>query len=174
MPEQPSTTLDPQWASVIYCAFGRECVLKLEQFQELVLGYELTRLPFLQVALKPPICADSVKSALPSGFQGVNDRGIVYGGWVQQQLILQHPSIGCFVTHCGSGSLSEALMNECQLVLFPQVGDQIINAGMMGSDLRVGVEVEKDEEDGSFTKDGVCKAVKDVMDEERDWEGGES
>ncbi|CAM8994846.1 unnamed protein product [Rhodiola kirilowii] len=178
VPEQStSTDLDTKWVdwlsqfqskSVIYCAFGSECVLKLEQFQELLLGYELTGRPFL-VALKPPIGADSVESALPEEFQErVKDRGIVYGGWVQQQLILAHPSIGCFVTHCGSGSLSEALMNECQLVLFPQVGDQIINARMMGLDLRVGVEVEKNGEDGSFTRDGVCKAVNDVMDKESD------
>uniref|UniRef100_A0A7N0RDT5 Glycosyltransferase n=1 Tax=Kalanchoe fedtschenkoi TaxID=63787 RepID=A0A7N0RDT5_KALFE len=177
VPEQPVAALDTRWASwlskfkpktVIYCAFGSECVLKLDQFQELVLGFELTGLPFL-VALKPPAGADSAESALPDGFQNrVKDRGVVHGGWVQQQLILEHPAIGCFVTHCGSGSQSEALMNECQLVLFPQAGDQIINARMMGLDLRVGVEVEKDDEDGSFSKEGVCKAVKDVMEEGSD------
>ena len=25
-------------------------------------------------------------------------------------------SVGCFVTHCGSGSLIEAMVNECQLI----------------------------------------------------------
>ncbi|KAK0579979.1 hypothetical protein LWI29_034427 [Acer saccharum] len=85
--------------------------------------------------------------------------------WVQQQLILNHPSVGCFVTHCGSSSLSEAMMTECQLVLLPNVGDQIINARLMGGDLKVEVEVEKGEEDGLFTKEGVCRAVMTVMDE---------
>ena len=36
--------------------------------------------------------------------------------------------MGCFVTHCGSGSLTEAMVNECQLVLLPHAGDQFINA----------------------------------------------
>ncbi|GAU51127.1 hypothetical protein TSUD_92690 [Trifolium subterraneum] len=94
-------------------------------------------------------------------------RGVVYGGWVQQQLILEHPSVGCFITHCGSGSLSEALVNKCQLVLLPNVGDQILNARMMGNNLKVGVEVEKGE-DGLYTKESVCKAVSIVMDDENE------
>lgn len=86
--------------------------------------------------------------------------------WVQQQLILKHPSVGCFVTHCGAGSLSEALVSECQLVLLPRFGDQFLNARLMSGELRVGVEVEKGEEDGLFTKEGVCNAVMAVMDRE--------
>ena len=48
--------------------------------------------------------------------------------------------MGCFVTHCGSGSLSEVRVTECQLVLVPHIGDQIINARLMGGDLKVGVD----------------------------------
>lgn len=171
MPEPPTTTLEEQWAkwldgfkpnTVIFCAFGSECMLKKDQFQELVLGFELTGLPFL-AALKPPMGADNIESALGEGFkERTQGKGVVHGGWIQQQLILAHPSVGCFVTHCGFGSLSESLVNECQLVLLPQVGDQIINARLMGRDLKVGVEVEKGE-DGAFTKDTVCKAILSVM-----------
>ncbi|GLT80896.1 hypothetical protein SLA2020_523070 [Shorea laevis] len=174
IPERTSLALDEKWEtllggfgakSVIYCAFGSECVLEKEQFQELVLGFELTGLPFL-AALKPPMGFQDVESALPGGFEDrVKGKGFVHGGWVQQQLILKHPSVGCFVTHCGSGSLWEAMVNECQMVLLPHVGDQIINARMMGGDMRVGVEVQKGE-DGFFTRENVCKAVMSVMDAE--------
>ncbi|KAL7185434.1 hypothetical protein ACSBR2_027386 [Camellia fascicularis] len=174
IPEPPTSPLEEKWAtwlgqfeprSVIYCAFGSECNLKMNQFQELVLGLELSGLPFL-AALKPPIGSDSVQAALPEKFETrVEQRGIVHGGWVQQQLILEHSSVGCFITHCGSGSLSEALVNTCQLVLLPNVGDQIINARMMSRNLKVGVEVEKGE-DGLFTRESVCRAVRVVMDEE--------
>ncbi|KAK2634295.1 hypothetical protein Ddye_029087 [Dipteronia dyeriana] len=174
LPEPAGSVLEPKWVnllggfeakSLIYCAFGSECNMKKDQFQELLLGFELTGLPFL-AALKPPIGCDTIESALPEGFEErVKGRGFVHGGWVQQQLILNHPSVGCFVTHCGSSSLSEAMMTDCQLVLLPYVGDQIINARLMGKDLKVGVEVEKGEEDGLFTREGVCRAVKTVMDE---------
>ncbi|KAL2944729.1 Anthocyanidin 3-O-glucoside 2''-O-glucosyltransferase [Bienertia sinuspersici] len=58
----------------------------------------------------------------------------------------------------------EALVSECQLVLFPQVNDQFINARMMSLDLKVGVEVEKGE-NGGITKDGICKAINIMMDD---------
>ncbi|KAI8008202.1 Anthocyanidin 3-O-glucoside 2''-O-glucosyltransferase [Camellia lanceoleosa] len=51
------------------------------------------------------------------------------------------------------------------LGLPPNVGDQIINARMMSRNLKVGVEVEKGE-DGLFTRESVCRAVRVVMDEE--------
>lgn len=154
--------------TVIFCAFGSECILKSNQFKELLLGFELTGMPFL-AALKPPIGAETMNSALPEGFSDrTKGRGLVHGDWVQQQLILSHPSVGCFVTHCGSGSLTEAMVNECQLVLLPQAGDQFINARIMSGDLKVGVEVEKSEEDGLFTREAVCKVVRSVMDNDSD------
>ncbi|KAK3020277.1 hypothetical protein RJ639_047717 [Escallonia herrerae] len=173
VPDPPTSTLDERWTkwlngfkpkTVIFCALGSECSLKKNLFQELILGLELTGLPFI-AALKPPIGADTVESALPEGFEERTQRkGVVYGGWIQQQFILANPSVGCFVTHCGSGSLAEGMVNECQLVLLPHVGDQIINARLMNDDLKVGVEVEKGEEDGVFSKESVCKAIRLSMD----------
>lgn len=175
LPEPPTSGLDERWVkwldqfgpkSVIYCAFGSEARLKREQFQELLVGFEVTGLPFF-AALKPPIGAETVEEALPEGFTSrTGKRGVVEGGWVQQQLILSHPAVGCFVTHCGWGSTSEALVNECQMVLMPHFGDQLINARLMGGDLKVGVEVERGDEDGLFSREGVVKAIKLAMDGE--------
>lgn len=174
VPEKPSFALEKKWANwlerfgcktVIFCSFGSECILKKDQFEELVLGFEMTGLPFF-AALKLPEGFPTIESALPEGFEErVKGRGVIHFGWVQQQIILGHPSVGCFVTHCGSGSLSEAMVTECQLVLLPHVGDQFINARMMSGDLRVGVEIERGEENGLFTRASVCKAVREVMDD---------
>ncbi|XP_028807758.1 UDP-glycosyltransferase 79B30-like [Neltuma alba] len=172
---QTSTTLELKWdrwlagfkhGSVIYCAFGSEFKLELSQFQELILGLELSGMPFL-VAVKPPKGYESIEASLPEGFEErVRGRGIVHGGWVQQQLILKHSSVGCFVTHCGSGSMLEALLSHCQLVLLPAIFDQIINARMISDRFKAGVEVKKGEEDGLFTKESVCEAVRSVMNKE--------
>ncbi|KAK7412404.1 hypothetical protein VNO78_03863 [Psophocarpus tetragonolobus] len=171
-PDPPTSILEEKWVTwlggfkprtVIFCAFGSECSLKSNQFEELLLGFELTEMPFL-AALKPPTGVETIESALPEGFhERTKGRGVVHGDWVQQQLILSHPSVGCFVTHCGSGSLTEAMISECQLVLLPHAGDQFINARIMSRDLKVGVEVEKSE-DGLFTKEALCKVVIAVMD----------
>ncbi|KAK7335416.1 hypothetical protein VNO80_27239 [Phaseolus coccineus] len=146
IPEPPNTVLEEIWRSwlgsfkddsVVFCSLGSEWKLPHGQFQELLLGLELTGLPFLAAVI-----------------------------W---QLILEHSSVGCFITHCGTGSLTEGLVNKCQMVFLPQLnGDQIINARMMGRNLKVGVEVEKGEEDGLVTKERISKAVKIVMDEENE------
>ncbi|KAM3343593.1 cyanidin 3-O-galactoside 2''-O-xylosyltransferase FGGT1-like [Capsicum galapagoense] len=155
-----------QEKTVIFCAFGSECKLKKDQFQELVLGLELTDLPFFAV-LKPPVEAETIDEALPEGFtERTQGKGIVHSGWTEQQLMLSHPSVGCFVTHCGGSSLSEAMINECQLVLVPNIGDQFINARLFSGDLKVGVEVERHEENGFFTKVGICKAINMIMNDE--------
>ncbi|KAI5412226.1 hypothetical protein KIW84_057045 [Lathyrus oleraceus] len=178
LPESPTTSLDEKWASwlkgfrhgsVVFCACGSEGPLEQNQFQELLLGLELTGFPFL-AALKPPNGFESIEEALPEGFgERVKGKGIVYGSWIQQQLILEHPSVGCFITHCGAASITEGLVNTCELVLLPRVGvDHIMNARMMSEKLKVGVEVEKGDEDGLFTKESVCKAVKIVMDDENE------
>ncbi|PRQ29043.1 putative anthocyanidin 3-O-glucoside 2''-O-glucosyltransferase [Rosa chinensis] len=97
VPDAPSSQLEEKWEkwlggfepkTVIFCAFGSECILKNEQFQELLLGFELTGLPFF-AALKPPAGVESIESALPEGFElRLKGKGVVYGGWVQQPLIL--------------------------------------------------------------------------------------
>ncbi|KAK9698002.1 hypothetical protein RND81_08G076100 [Saponaria officinalis] len=177
IPELPAIKLDKSidsWLngfdkdSAIYCALGSECILRKDQFQELVLGLELTGIPFL-AALKLPTDCETLELALPEGFtERIEGKGIVYVGWVQQQLILQHSSVGCFLTHCGAGSLSEAMVSDCQLVMLPQAVDQSINARMMSRDLRIGVEVEKGDQDGFFTREAVCEAVMTVMNRENE------
>ncbi|KAL5715905.1 anthocyanidin 3-O-glucoside 2'''-O-xylosyltransferase [Ranunculus cassubicifolius] len=173
-PEKSHAPLEEKWdkwlngfgkGSVVYCAFGSECVLEVEQFQELVLGLELTGLPFL-VRLKPPFGVENLEEALPEGFlERVKGRGVVYGGWVQQQEILSHPSVGCFVSHCGSGSIWESWVSSCQIVLLPHIANQFNSARFMTRVLKVAVTVERREEDGWFTKESICRAVKLAMDE---------
>ncbi|EXB54128.1 UDP-glycosyltransferase [Morus notabilis] len=174
LPVRPLSTLEEKWANwlggfkpctVVYCAFGSETALRKDQLQELLLGLELSGLPFL-AALRPPLEVATLKEALPEGFEErVRGRGVVHEGWIQQQLMLEHKSVGCFVTHCGWGSLVEGLLNGCELVMIPQVGDQVLNARLMGNNLKVGVEVAKGEEDGLFTRESVCNAIRTVMEE---------
>ncbi|XP_059291317.1 anthocyanidin 3-O-glucoside 2'''-O-xylosyltransferase-like [Lycium ferocissimum] len=152
--------------SVVFCAFGTQLILEKNQFQELVLGLEMTDLPFL-VVVRPPEGTNSVEEALPEGFkERVQEKGLILDCWVPQLKILSHKSVGCFVSHCGYGSMWESLaLCDCQLVLLPRANDQTLNARLMEKELKVGVEVEKDE-NGWFSKESLCKAVKCVMDKD--------
>ncbi|KAL7206147.1 hypothetical protein ACSBR2_018956 [Camellia fascicularis] len=168
--------LEDRWArwlegfepnSVVFCAFGSQLILEKDQFQELVLGFELTGLPFL-VALKPPAGAATVEEVLPKGFkERVGGRGVVYGGWVQQPQILGHPSVGCFVNHCGFGSMWESLLRNAQIVLVPHLCDQILNTRLMAEELKVAVEVARDE-NGWFSKESLCESICSVMDKDNE------
>ncbi|XP_062104641.1 cyanidin 3-O-galactoside 2''-O-xylosyltransferase FGGT1-like [Humulus lupulus] len=178
IPDPPSDPLDQKWVnflgqfkhgSVIYCGFGSEVILTKDQLQELLLGLELSGLPFL-AALRTPLEVDSIEEALPEGFkERIGGKGVVYGGWIQQTQILRHPSIGCFVTHCGWASLMEALVNKCELVLLSKRIDHFLCARLMGNTMKVGVEVEKGEEEGwLYARENVCKAIKIVMEEDNE------
>lgn len=155
--------------SVVFCSLGHDIMLQKTQFQELLSGFELLGMPYL-AALNPPIGFESVEEALPEGFkERIQGRGLVVnGGCVQKQLILEHPSVGCYIFHCGTGSLLEGLVYQSELVFLPYRSDQVLNARLMAKSLKVGVEVEKGEEDGLFSKESVCKAVRTVMDNENE------
>ncbi|KAL9318040.1 hypothetical protein ACSQ67_014557 [Phaseolus vulgaris] len=108
--------------SVILCSFGSETFLNDDQIRELASGLELSGLPFILVLNFPSdLSAQSeLERTLPKGFlERVKDRAVVHTGWFQQQLVLKHPSVGCYVCHAGFSSVIEAMVNECQLVLLP-------------------------------------------------------
>nr|GMC96054.1 UDP-glycosyltransferase 79B6-like [Ipomoea batatas] len=153
--------------SVIFCAFGSEVTLEKKQFQELVLGLELTGLPFL-VAVRPPEGSCSIEEALPEGFQErVKGKAIVRGGWVPQSMILRHKAVGYFVNHGGSASMWESLASHCLIILAPANRfDFILNARLMAEELKAAVEVERDE-NGRFSKENLCNAIISVMGESR-------
>lgn len=175
VPQPPSGVLDEKWEnwlsrfepkSVVFCSFGSETFLNDDQIRELALGLELTGLPFFLV-LNFPANVDAgaeLARALPEGFtERMKERGVVHSGWVQQQLILAHKSVGCYLCHSGFSSVIEALVNDCQLALLPFKGDQFLNAKLLVDDMKAGVEVNRRDEDGYFGKLDVYEAVKKVM-----------
>ncbi|KAK9691727.1 hypothetical protein RND81_09G214900 [Saponaria officinalis] len=175
LPEpEVGATLEAPWSewlsrfklgSVLFCAFGSQFYLDKDQFQEIILGLEMTNLPFL-MAVQPPKGCATIEEAYPEGFaERVKDRGVVTSQWVQQLVILAHPAVGCFVNHCAFGTMWEALLSEKQLVMIPQLGDQILNTKMLADELKVGVEVERGI-GGWVSKENLCKAIKSVMDED--------
>ncbi|XP_058729882.1 UDP-glycosyltransferase 79A6-like [Vicia villosa] len=175
VPEPSTDVLDEKWTkwldnfpakSVILCSFGSETFLSDEQINELATGLELTNLPFILVLNFPSNLNAEVEleRALPKGFrERVKSRGIVHSGWLQQQLVLKHASVGCYVCHAGFSSVIEAMVNDCQLVLLPFKGDQFLNSKLIAYDLKAGIEVKRRDEDGFFEKEELLEAVRGVM-----------
>jgi hypothetical protein len=147
--------------SVLYVAMGSEVRLRVEQVHELALGLELSGIRFLWALRKPSGAVDA--DVLPPGFQErTRGQGLVNMGWVPQMSILAHAAVGGFLTHCGRNSLIEGLMFGHPLVMLPIFADQGPNARQMEAK-KVGLQVARDENDGSFDRHGVASAVRGVM-----------
>ncbi|XP_057492323.1 UDP-glycosyltransferase 83A1-like [Actinidia eriantha] len=136
--------LDQQPAhSVIYVAFGSFTVFDRNQFQELALGLELTNRPFLWV-VRPDI-TEETDDPYPKGFK---DRTAKHGrmvGWAPQQTILSHPSVACFVTHCGWNSTVEGISNGTPFLCWPYFADQFFNQSYICDVWKVGLGFNRDE-----------------------------
>ncbi|RDX61740.1 UDP-glycosyltransferase 83A1, partial [Mucuna pruriens] len=107
--------------SVTYVAFGSITLFDQNQFNELALALDLTNRPFLWV-VRP-----NNKMRYPYQFQGCKGKIIE---WAPQQKVLNHPSIACFVSHCGWNSILE---------------DQIYDKTYICDVLNVGVGLNSDE-----------------------------
>ncbi|KAI5063115.1 hypothetical protein GOP47_0021662 [Adiantum capillus-veneris] len=152
-------------ASVVYVALGTLSTIKLKELEALALGLEDTGHPFLWVlridalsegSLSDSASADLIKQSVEQGL------GCVVP-WAPQTEVLKHASIGAFFSHCGWNSTIESLWEGVPMVACPRGAEQRSNARWIVENWKVGVEVVRDEEDGSFTKEGVRTALDSVM-----------
>lgn len=164
--------LDGQPAkSVVFVALGTEAPLRAEQVRELALGLELAGTRFLWAIRKTASSSSSGDAPepddiLPPGFEErTRGRGLVTTGWVPQMRVLAHDAVGAFLTHCGWSSTIEGLLAGHPPIMLPIVGDQGPNARLM-EERKVGVQVTRDEANGSFGRDGVTAAIRAVAVEE--------
>ncbi|XVE65183.1 hypothetical protein DITRI_Ditri07aG0160700 [Diplodiscus trichospermus] len=154
-----------QEKSVFYVALGSEVNLSQEFMHELAFGIEKSGLPFIWVVRNPPLVeGQSVQDMIPAGFEErVSDRGLVLRGWAPQLRVLAHSSIGGFLTHCGWSSVIEALQFGKPLILFPAASADLGLVARLMHGKKVGLEIERNDLDGSFTSDLVAESIKRVM-----------
>ncbi|CDP14398.1 unnamed protein product [Coffea canephora] len=128
--------------SVIYVAFGSITVFDQTQFQELALGLERTNMPFLWV-VRRNLTAET-DNAYPKGFkERIQGRGRL-SSWAPQQPVLSHPSVACFLGHCGWNSTVEGVSNGVPFLCWPYFADQFTNRSYICDDWKVGLGLEKD------------------------------
>ncbi|GLJ07767.1 hypothetical protein SUGI_0073790 [Cryptomeria japonica] len=82
---------------------------------------------------------DSQAAYLPEGFME-RSKGLVIWGWAPQLLILSHPSVGAFMSHCGWNSTLESILFGVPLVTWPMFSDQHFNSKLVTEELDIGVQ----------------------------------
>ena len=147
--------------SVVYVALGTEAAMSTGLLHELALGLEAAEVPFIWALRRPFGLGEDVDMLPPAFLDRTKGLGMVVMGWVPQVKVLAHGAVGGFLTHCGWSSIIEGLQAGHPLVLLPIALDQGLNARLM-EEKGIGVEVERNE-DGSFTRDDVSKALRSVM-----------
>ncbi|KAG7638746.1 UDP-glycosyltransferase 73C2 [Arabidopsis thaliana] len=161
--------------SVLYVCLGSICNLPLAQLRELGLGLEATKRPFIWVIRGGGKYHELAEWILESGFEErTKERSLLIKGWSPQMLILSHPAVGGFLTHCGWNSTLEGITSGVPLITWPLFGDQFCNQKLIVQVLKAGVSVGVEEvlkwgEEESIgvlgDKEGVKKAVDEIMGE---------
>ncbi|KAK8921548.1 hypothetical protein KSP39_PZI020202 [Platanthera zijinensis] len=122
--------------SVVYMCFGTMSDFSAAQLMEMAIGLERSGHPFVW----------AVRSAgedwIPQGFEGrIQERGLVIRGWAPQSLILNHASVGGFVTHCGWNSCLEGIVAGLAMATWPLFAEQFYNEKQLIDLLGIGVAV---------------------------------
>ncbi|XP_057817677.2 scopoletin glucosyltransferase [Cryptomeria japonica] len=136
-------------SSVVYISFGSQAYLSQDQCKALASGLEASGQPFVwSIKICPKIepmtserALDVGQAYLPEGFQErTKNRGLVTWGWLPQLLLLSHPSVGAFMSHCGWNSMLESVTLGVPMIMWPMNADQHFNS-KLAVKLGIGVQV---------------------------------
>ncbi|PON88091.1 UDP-glucuronosyl/UDP-glucosyltransferase [Trema orientale] len=157
--------------SVIYVSFGSIANFDDDQLMEIATGLEASGQQFVWVVRREE--KEGVKEEwLPEGYEErMEGKGLILRGWAPQVPILEHDSVGGFVTHCGWNSTLESVCAGVPMVTWPVSAEQFNNEKLVTQILRIGVEVGAKKWKllvGDFVKrDAIERAVSRVMEGEK-------
>ncbi|XP_057783685.1 crocetin glucosyltransferase, chloroplastic-like [Salvia miltiorrhiza] len=141
--------------SVIYVAFGSFSELPRLQVEAIAEALMRSGRPFLWVIRG----SDRTLSCR----EDLEKKGKIVA-WCTQVEVLSHPSVGCFVTHCGWNSTLESLACGVPVVALPQWTDQCTNAKLVEDVWRSGVRAVKAGNGEIVEADEIQRCLEMVMD----------
>ncbi|XP_021908802.1 UDP-glycosyltransferase 73C6-like [Carica papaya] len=162
-------------SSVIYACLGSISNAPPAQMIELGLALEASNRPFIWVIRNWKRLNELEKWIIEDGFEErIKGRGLLIKGWAPQVLILSHPAIAGFLTHCGWNSTIEGITAGLPLVTWPLFGDQFLNEKLAVQILKIGISVgakepfmwgEEDRTGVVVKKEDIKNGIEKVMDE---------
>ncbi|PRQ53391.1 putative hydroxycinnamate 4-beta-glucosyltransferase [Rosa chinensis] len=86
-------------------------------------------------------------------------------GWAPHQKVLAHPSIACFLSHCGWNSTLEGLSNRVHFLCWPYFADQFLDKSYICNVWKVGLKFDKNE-NGIIPTGEINKKVEQLLGDE--------
>ncbi|KAK4345620.1 hypothetical protein RND71_035796 [Anisodus tanguticus] len=160
--------------SVLFVCLGSLSRLSTSQMIELGLGLESSKRPFIWAVRH--MSEEFRKWLVEENFEErVEGQGLLIHGWAPQVLILSHPSIGGFLTHCGWNSSLEGISAGVPMITWPMFAEQFCNerliVNVLKTGVRTGIEIqvmfgEEEKSGAQVSKDDIKLVIEEVMGEE--------
>ncbi|XP_023554156.1 7-deoxyloganetin glucosyltransferase-like [Cucurbita pepo subsp. pepo] len=146
--------------SVVYVNFGSVAVMTTEQLIEFAWGLANSRKQFLWITRPDVVVGDS--TILPLEFvEETKDRSMI-ASWCCQEQVLNHPSIGGFLTHSGWNSTLESICAGVPMISWPFFAEQQTNCRYCCTEWGIGMEI-----DSNVKRNEVEELVRELMDGEK-------
>ncbi|XP_019172036.1 PREDICTED: 7-deoxyloganetin glucosyltransferase-like isoform X2 [Ipomoea nil] len=149
--------------SVVYVNFGSMAVTSPDKLVELAIGLCKSMQNFLWI-IRPELISGNWSEILPPQFMDAikgGRRGYV-SHWCDQEQVLNHPSVGGFLTHCGWNSIVESMSAGVAMICWSSFAEQGLNRLCCCSEWGFGLEIELD-----VNGENVESVVRELMEGEK-------
>ncbi|CAD6204180.1 unnamed protein product [Miscanthus lutarioriparius] len=146
--------------SVVLASYGTVYSLDADELHELGNGLCDSGRPFIWV-----VRSDEAQKLSQDLGDRCRENGLVVP-WCPQLEVLSHKATGCFITHCGWNSATEAIVAGEPMVGLPRSADQPTTAKYVESAWRIGLRLQLDEK-GLLKREEVERCIREVVEGER-------
>ncbi|KAI4296378.1 hypothetical protein L6164_036341 [Bauhinia variegata] len=142
--------------SVVYVNYGSSTVMSAEQLHEFAWGLANSKKPFLWI-IRPDLVSGGSEILSFEFVNETKERSLITS-WCPQEKVLNHPSIGGFLTHCGWNSMTESICGGVPMLCWPFFTDQQINCRYACKEWGIGMEI-----DNNVKREEVEMLVNELM-----------
>ncbi|XP_073023809.1 7-deoxyloganetin glucosyltransferase-like [Primulina eburnea] len=142
--------------SVVYVNFGSVTVMTPDQLIEFAWGLANSNQTFLWI-IRPDLVSGE-KAILPPEFLEATKERSLMANWCPQEKVLNHPSVGGFLTHSGWNSTLESICSGVPMICWPFFAEQQTNCWYCCTRWGIGMEI-----DNNVKRDEVRNLVVELM-----------